>query len=154
MTARNGESHASARVSSIHEDWSRDDEVRGSSDRAFGLVFTVVFGLIGVGPTWRGAPVRWWALGLAAAFAGCALAIPKVLGPLNRSWLKVGLALHAVVQPLTMGLLFFTTVTPLGLVMRAIGRDPLRRRLDPDASTYWIERRPPGPSPDTMPRQF
>jgi hypothetical protein len=53
-----------------------------------------------------------------------------------------------------MTLLFFTTVTPIALIMRAMGKDPLRLRLDPDAPTYWIERSPPGPEPATMPRQF
>jgi hypothetical protein len=65
-----------------------------------------------------------------------------------------GLLLHAVVNPIVMALLFFTTVTPIALILRAQGKDPLRLRRDPDARSYWIERRPPGPMPDTMPRQF
>jgi hypothetical protein len=53
-----------------------------------------------------------------------------------------------------MGLVFYTTVTPIGLARRLLGKDPLRRRFDRDAVTYWIERDPPGPAPDTMTRQF
>jgi hypothetical protein len=53
-----------------------------------------------------------------------------------------------------MGLVFYTTVTPIGLVRRLLGKDPLRLRWDRDAVTYWIERNPPGPASDTMPRQF
>ena len=62
--------------------------------------------------------------------------------------------LHACISPVMMGLVFYTTVTPIGLVRRLLGKDPLRLRLDRDAVTYWIERDPPGPAPDTMPRQF
>jgi len=62
--------------------------------------------------------------------------------------------LHACISPVIMGLVFYTTVTPIGLVRRWLGKDPLHLRLDRDAVTYWIERNPPGPPPDTMPRQF
>lgn len=137
-----------------HESFTRDDEVRSSSDRAFGLVFAVLFALIALWPLWRGMAPRWWSLGLAAAFLGAALLAPRALAPLNRLWFRLGLLLHAVVNPVVMALVFFTTVTPIALIMRAMGKDPLRLRRDQDARTYWIERRPPGPMPDTMPRQF
>jgi hypothetical protein len=77
-----------------------------------------------------------------------------MLEPLNRVWSRFGLVLHACISPVIMGLIFYTTVTPIGLVRRWLGADPLRLRLDRDAATYWIERHPPGPAPDTMPRQF
>ena len=53
-----------------------------------------------------------------------------------------------------MGLLFYLVVTPTGLVMRMLGKDLLRLRFDPQAKSYWIERRPPGPAPETMKDQF
>lgn len=55
-------------------------------------------------------------------------------------------------NPLVLGFLFFAAVTPMGLAMRALGKDPLRRRFDRAAATYWIRRDPPGPGP--MSRQF
>ena len=101
-----------------------------------------------------GGQVRIWAIGIAAAFAVVALARPGVLAPLNRLWTRFGLLLHKVVSPLIMGMLFYLTVTPIGLLMRAMGKDPLRLRPDPDAASYWIERDPPGPPPETMKNQF
>lgn len=98
--------------------------------------------------------MRVWALVLTAAFFLAALARPRILAPLNRLWLRVGLLLHACLSPVILGLVFYTTVTPIGLVRRLLGADPLRLRLDRDAVTYWIERDPPGPAPDTMRRQF
>jgi len=124
------------------------------SNRSFGIVFATLFVLLGLGPLVRGRPVRAWALVVAATFLLAALALPRTLEPLNRVWLKFGLVLHACVSPVIMGLVFYTTVTPIGLVRRWLGKDPLRLRLDRDAVTYWIERNPPGPAPDTMPRQF
>ncbi len=53
-----------------------------------------------------------------------------------------------------MVLLFFVTVTPIGLVMRVLGKDTLRLRFDRGAPSYWIERQPPGPEPGTMRQQF
>ena len=53
-----------------------------------------------------------------------------------------------------MGIIFFLVVTPTGILMRLTGRDPLNRRFERSASTYWITRTPPGPEPDTMKNQF
>ncbi len=137
-----------------HESFTRGDEVRSSSERAFGLVFGAVFTLAGLSPLWHAATPRWWSLALGAVFVALALLWPRALSPLNYLWFKFGLLLHAVVNPIVMAFLFFTTVTPIALIMRAAGKDPLRLKFDPDAPTYWINREPPGPAPDTMRRQF
>lgn len=137
-----------------HERLVIDEAVTGPSNRSFGLIFSLLFAVLGLGPLARGRPVRGWALVVAAAFLLAALAVPRILGPLNRLWLRIGLILHACISPVIMGLVFYTTVTPIGVVRRLLGKDPLRLRWDRDAVTYWIERKPPGPAPDTMPRQF
>jgi hypothetical protein len=62
--------------------------------------------------------------------------------------------LHAVVNPLIMGLVFYGAVLPTGLVMRALGKDVLRLKLEPDRDSYWLDRQPPGPAPETMKDQF
>lgn len=129
-------------------------EVRMGSERSFGLVFTAVFALIGAWPLLGGAEPRIWALGAATAFLAVSLAMPRMLRPLNLLWFKFGLLLHKVVSPLIMGLLFFVTVTPIALIMRAAGKDPLRLKRDPGAESYWIPRRPPGPDGGSMKNQF
>lgn len=145
----------SARKSSaLHESFRRDDEPQGSSNRTFGLVLAAVFLFLAFVPLLRGRPLRWWSLLAGAAFLLCGLLYPRILGRLNRLWLKLGLVLHAIVSPVIMGLLFYSTVTPIGILYRWLGKDPLRLRLDRSTDTYWIERDPPGPDPHTMPRQF
>ena len=74
------------------------------------------------------------------------------LAPLNRWWTKV--LLYRVVNPIALGLLFYVAVMPVGLLMRVPGKDPLQLRRDPDAASYWIDRTPPGPAPESMKNQF
>jgi hypothetical protein len=126
----------------------------GSSNRAFGLVFTGFFVLVALAPLVRGAPVRTWALMLAAAFLVAALAFPRALAPLNRAWTLLGDLLHRVTTPIALAVLFFGVVTPTAFLMRLLGKDPLRLRRAPAEMSYWIERVPPGPEPDSLRNQF
>lgn len=128
--------------------------MKQSTDRAFGLVFTVVFAVIALWPLWADDLPRWWALGLAGVFLATSLATPRFLAPLNRAWIRLGRLLQKVVHPVVMALLFFGMVTPMGLVRRAFVRDPLGLARDPEAESYWIERDPPGPTPESMTQQF
>ena len=137
-----------------HEQLTRKHAVRGSSDRSFGLVFSAFFVLIGVSPLWKHHPVRPWALVLAGLFLFVAILRPAWLHPLNRAWINLGLLLGRVVNPVVMGLLFFVVVAPTALVFRLLGKDPLRLARDAHARSYWIDRHPPGPSPQTMSNQF
>lgn len=141
-------------MAATHERLADDDAIKGSGDRTFGLTVAAAFLLLGYWPLLRGGPLRWWALAAAAVLLGAAMVIPRALAPLNRCWLALGARLHRVTNPVIMGVVFFTTVTPLGLLLRVLGKDPLHLRRDPSASTYWIDRRPPGPAPSTMTRQF
>ena len=65
-----------------------------------------------------------------------------------------GMLMARIVNPLVIGLMFFVVITPIGLLMRAFGQRPLSLQYEPDAPTYWIERKPPGPPPESMGNQF
>ena len=138
----------------FHEDYARDDDVKVGSEKAFGIVFAVVFVIIALFPLIGEGAVRLWALAVAAAVLICGFFIPAVLRPFNKVWFKFGLLLHKIISPLTMGLLFYVSVTPIALIMRLLGKDPLRLKIDRNATTYWIERDPPGPAPESMKQQF
>jgi hypothetical protein len=124
-----------------------------SSDRSFGVVFAVVFALVGCWPLLRLLPPRWWALGVGAAFLLIAFVRPQVLHPLNVAWLALGRLLHRVVSPLIMGAIFFLCVTPIAFLMRLRGKDLLSLARSPDLNSYWIARTDT-PEPETMKRQF
>jgi len=138
----------------MHEDLSRPDGVKHGSDRQFGLVFAAFFAVIGLLPLVAGHAPRWWAFAPALAFAAVALIRPGILRPLNVLWFRFGLLLHKVVSPIVLGLIFYVAVTPVGLTMRAFGKDPLKLKFDRTAPSYWIDRTPPGPDPETMKNQF
>ena len=141
-------------ATSTHEDYSREHAVKGSSDRSFGLVFAGFFAIVAVLPLFHGAAPRVWALAVAAAFALVAFVRPALLAAPNRWWMKFGLLLAKIVNPIVMGLVFYLTVTPTAAIMRLLGKDPLRLKIDKSAKSYWIERNPPGPAPETMSQQF
>ncbi len=139
---------------SLHEDFGREDGPKAGSERSFGIVFAVVFAIVGLWPLLDGGAARVWALIVAAVFLAAGLLTPSLLRPLNRLWFLFGMALHKVMSPLVMGFLFYLTITPIALIMRAIGKDPLHRQFDPQAKSYWVVRDPAGPAPETMRQQF
>jgi predicted membrane metal-binding protein len=137
-----------------HEDFSRKEDIKPSTDRSFGLVMAAFFLIIAFWPFIHAEPARWWALGLAVVFAVLALLWTPPLAPLNRLWIKLSLLLYKVINPIVLGVLFYMTVTPIALLLCVLGKDPLRLRPDPDAASYWIDRTPPGPAPESMKNQY
>ncbi|MEW6132426.1 MAG: SxtJ family membrane protein [Pseudomonadota bacterium] len=137
-----------------HEDLSRSQTVKTSSDRFFGLTFFAVFLLIALWPLLGDRPLRPLALGTSFAFLAAALARPALLAPLNRLWLKFGALLHSITSPIILGFMFYLVIMPIGLVMRLTGKDLLRLEFEPESPTYWIRREPPGPDKNSLNRQF
>ena len=146
--------HQSKMKQATHEDFSRDEKVVAGSDRSFGIVMAGALAAVTLLNVWHSGRLWPWTGGLAALFVAVGLFRPALLHPLNLIWLKFGLLLHRLVNPIVMALLFYGTVLPTGLVMRMMGRDLLRLKRQPDADSYWIARQPPGPSPETMKDQF
>jgi hypothetical protein len=139
---------------STHEDFTRKEEHKGPSDRSFGWVFVVFFAFVALWPLVWGRPLRSWALGLSASTALITLIRPGILHPFNRAWMAFGLLLSRITNPIITALLFYLVFTPVGLLLRLAGKDLLRLRREPQAASYWIERRPPGPKPESMAQQF
>lgn len=137
----------------FHEALDRDEVIAGPSDRRFGLTIAAVCAAIGAVRLAIGHNGWWW-LAAAAILCLAVLLRPAILAPLNRLWLRLGLLLYKVINPVVMAVVYYTTVTPIGLLRRALGHDPLRLRRDPQAASYWIVRVPPGPAPGTMKNQF
>lgn len=142
------------RAPSTHEAFEREETIVAGSDRSFGFVMAGAFAVVTALNAWHAGRIWPWTAGLVAIFVVTALIRPTLLNPLNRIWLKFGLLLHKVVNPVIMALLFYGTVLPTGLIARAMGKDLLRLKREPDAESYWIPRAPPGPAPDSMKDQF
>ena len=136
------------------ENTERSEAIEGSSDRVFGLVFAGVFSVVALWPLVQGEAIRLWAMLVAVAFLVLAIASPRSLSQLNRLWMRLGLLMGRVVSPVAIGIVYYLTVVPTGLIMRALGKDPLRLRFERELPSYWIKREPPGPNPKTMNDQF
>ena len=143
-----------AAKSDFHEEFNRQDKIEGSSDRGFGLVFATFFALLGALAVWHDNPHWYWWIGLAAITLLIALTIPRALAPFNWLWVRLGLVLFKVISPLMLGVIYFSTMTPMAVFLRLRKKDILRLKYDPEASSYWIRRDPPGPNPNSMKNQF
>ena len=118
------------------------DDVKISSNRNFGIVFFVVFLLIALYPLTYGGEVRIWSLIISIIFLILGLLNSKILAPLNKIWFKFGIFLGKIVSPLIMGIIFFLVVTPIGFIMRLLGKDLLNLKYNKNKS-YWIEKKDP-----------
>ncbi len=137
-----------------HESYSRHEADVPGSDRSFGMVMAAAFALLTLINAWHVGRAWPWTGALATLFFVFAYFRPAALRPFNSIWFKFGLLLHKAVNPIVMAVVFFGTVLPTGLIMRAMGKDLLRLKRQPDATSYWIERQPPGPAPESMKDQF
>ena len=115
------------------------DDIKISSNRSFGIVFFIVFILIALYPLLNGQEIRLWALIISAVFLILGLLKSKLLTPLNKLWFRFGIFLGKIISPIIMGFIFFLVVTPIGLIMRLLGKDPLNLKYNKERS-YWIEK--------------
>ena len=118
------------------------DEVKLSSNRSFGVVFFIVFLLIGLYPLLKGNDLRIWSLIISFIFLALGLINSRILTPLNRLWFKFGLLLGKFISPIIMGIIFFIVVTPIGIIMRLFKKDLLNLKFN-EKETYWIEKKGP-----------
>ena len=110
-----------------------------SSNRSFGIIFFIVFLLISVWPIMDGQALRVWSLVISLIFLILGILNSKILTPLNLAWIKLGEILGRFIAPVVMAVIYFLIVTPIGLLMRIIGKDLLNIKFSQNSS-YWIKR--------------
>ena len=118
------------------------DEIRNNSNRSFGIVFFVVFLIIALYPLTYQGEIRIWSILISLIFLFLGLLNSKILSPLNKLWFKFGILIGKIVSPIIMGTIFFFVVTPIGLIMRVLGKDVLNLKYNNNRS-YWIEKTGP-----------
>ncbi len=140
-------------MSAIHEDPHRRVALEPPTERSFGIVWSVVLGVIGAWPLLHGGPPRFWAFIAGGLLVLVTWIHPRLLRIPNLLWFRFGLLLGRVVSPIVIAVIFYVVITPFGVVMRLVGRDPLRLRGDSSLETYWLPR-PSNPTPESMKDQF
>ena len=111
-----------------------------SSEKSFGIVFSIVFLIVALYPLSNSEDIRLWAIIVSAVFLLLAFVVPNVLSLANKLWFKFGILLGSIIAPIVMALVYFLTVLPTGLIMRLLGKDLLKQKLDKSSESYWIER--------------
>jgi hypothetical protein len=107
--------------------------------RKFGLTVGTAFGFLAAIMWWRDHQTPMYVFGaLAVALIAAGIVVPGHLGPVNRAWMRLALAISKVTTPIFMGIVFFVVIAPVGLLMRAFGRNPIRHRSVSDS--YWSDR--------------
>ena len=123
---------------------SRHVSTEQSSEKSFGVVFSIVFLIVSLFPPLINSEgLRIWALVVSIIFFLLAFLAPKILVLPNKLWFKFGLLIGSIVAPIVMAFIYFVTVLPTGLIMRLLGKDLLKQKLDKNAKSYWVKRSEP-----------
>lgn len=137
-----------------HETISHEESIEPGSDRSFGFVVGGILSAIGIYQYLTGSSLYPWFLAVGAPLVAAGAVFPRILRPLNVAWTRLGLLLGRIVTPVVMFLVYVTAIVPIGLLLRLSGKDLLGLKRGDSASTYWIERTPPGPPPESLKDQF
>ena len=112
-----------------------------SSNRSFGLLFFIVFLIIGLWPLKNGDNLNLYFSIASLIFLILGLLNSKLLSPLNKIWIKFGEILGIIIAPIIMALVYFAILTPVSLVVRVFGKDLLGLKFMNKQQTYWINRK-------------
>ena len=119
------------------------NEITNKQLRSFGFTVGGIFALIGLWPlVIRGEGLRLWAVVLAACLLVPAIILPRSLVWVHKGWMAVGHVLGWINTRIILGVVFYGIVTPIGIVRRWLGKDPMGRRLRPDLDSYRVVRKP------------
>ena len=122
-----------------------------SSNRSFGLLFFIIFFSFALWPLTKSETLNIYLLFISLIFLTLGSINSKLLSPLNRTWIKFGEILGAIIAPIVMGLVYFLVLTPISLIVRILGKDLIGLKFSKKQDTYWIRRKKiPGP----MNKQF
>ena len=122
-----------------------------SSNKSFGLLFFIVFLIIGLWPLKNGESINFYFITASIIFLLLGLINSKLLTPLNKSWIKLGEILGIIIAPIIMALVYFVILTPISIIVRIFGKDLLGLKFLKEKETYWIKRKK---SLGSMKKQF
>jgi len=115
----------------------KQKEIKTGSNKSFGIVFFVIFIIIALWPLLKDENIRVWSIIISIIFLTLGLLNSKILTPLNKLWMRLGILLGAIVSPIVMGVVYFGVITPIGLIMKLFGKDVLNLKIDTNKNTYW-----------------
>jgi hypothetical protein len=121
-----------------------------NSNKSFGFLFFLVFLTIGLWPLMSSESIRIWSIILSVIFLTLGIINSKILNPFKKGWIKLGELLGRIIAPVVMFAIFFLIVTPIGLLMKLLGKDIINLKFNKKIKSYWIPRK----AIKSMKRQF
>ena len=112
-----------------------------SSNKSFGLLFFIVFLILGLWPLKNGENLNFYFITVSVIFLLLGLINSRLLSPLNKLWIKFGEILGTIIAPLVMALVYFVILTPVSFIVRISGKDLLGLKFLKEKETYWIKRK-------------
>ena len=138
--------------------WLTDELRKLDPDRTELRKFALIFGgalLAFGGLAWyRGSDLATWLAVPGATVILVGLLLPPALRWLFFVWMAIGLVLGTIVTGIILTIVFIIAVTPIGVIMRLSGRDPMHRKLDPQAKSYWLPKSSPGTDTSRLEKYF
>ena len=129
----------------------KNKNIKLPSNRSFGIVFFIVFLIIALWPLKSGSDIRIIPLLISLIFLILGLLNSNLLKPLNFIWMKFGLMLGKFMNPIIMGLIYYLTVVPTGLIFKILNKNLLNIKKKNEQKSYWIIKKK---SQSTMRNQF
>ncbi len=114
--------------------------IESSNERSFGIVFAIFFAILSIYPVINKKDINLYLLILSIIILMIGIFKPSLLYYPNKIWFKFGIFLGKIVSPLVMGIIFFFTVTPTGMIMKLLRKDLLKKKLDVKVRTYWVKK--------------
>ena len=116
----------------------KQQEIKIGTNKSFGFVFFIIFLVVALWPLLNDENIRIWSVILSLVFLILGFLNSKILTPLNKLWIRFGILLGTIISPLVMGIVYFGVVTPIGILMRLLGKDILNLKIDKKKNTYWL----------------
>ena len=110
-----------------------------NSNRTFGILFFLVFLVIGIWPILNNEDLRWWSIIISLIFLFLGIINSRILTPFNKIWIKIGELLGRVIAPIVMAIIYFFIITPMAILLKLLRKDLLKIKFSP-VTTYWIKR--------------
>ena len=119
----------------------RNHQATNKELRQFGLVVGGVFSVIGLWPVvFRAESPRLWAMILGGLLIALGAMVPQALKQVHHGWMKIGHLLGSINTRIILGIIYYFLITPMGIVMRLMGKDSMHRALRENVDTYRVVR--------------
>ena len=116
-------------------------DIKKGKERNFAFTFACVFIIIAIYHYFYNQTNHSWLWILAIIFFILGIVWPKIFYIPNKLWIGFGILLGKIIAPIIMGLIFFLIVTPIGIILRLLGKDVLNQKIVKSEKSYWIKRK-------------